>query len=43
MYIFFLLNPNPKLVLYIKNVGLWFTFVCYTYNIYTLQNKKNFN
>jgi len=31
--IFYLLNHNPSLVLYIVYVGLGFTFVYYTYNI----------
>jgi hypothetical protein len=35
--------PNPRIGLYIVYVGLGFTFVYHTYNIYTLKNKTTFN
>jgi len=35
------LNPNPSEVLYMIYVGLGFTFVYYTYKIYTLKNKTS--
>jgi hypothetical protein len=38
-----MLTPNPSLELYIVYVRLGFTFVYYTYKIYTLKNNTTFN